>query len=184
MTCEVPIKMYGEVWAVYYMHNSVSAGQSIEKKTARLHRRDWKGLLVSWKCDHLLFVSGLNSVPAPYFGGLQNLLFLGFPMITHKNLDPVIKINNMDCCVCSCCMFYCSVISSIRKSVKHKFYSWNHVLPNEKESVFRSWWILTLENLREFSKSTHNLEFIFLNMIVKYKYFLYLSIENLKWCYM
>jgi len=50
---------------------------------------------VSWKCDHLLFIFGLNSVPGPYFSGLQNLLFISFSMITHKNLDPVIKINNI-----------------------------------------------------------------------------------------
>jgi len=56
-------------------------------------------------------------------------------MITHKNLDPVIKINNTYCCVCSCCKFYCSVINSIMTAVKHKFFSCNHVVPNEKESL-------------------------------------------------
>jgi hypothetical protein len=98
-----PLKCMSEVWAVYYMHSSVSAGWSIEKRTASFHRRDWKGLLVSLKCDHLLFVFGFYSVPAPYFGDLQNFLFLGFLMINHKNLDPVIKIDNIDCCVLSCC---------------------------------------------------------------------------------
>jgi len=112
------LKCMSELWAMYYVHNSVLAGQSIEKRTARFHRRNWICLLVSLKCDHLLFVFGFYSVPAPYFGCLQNLLFLGFLMITHKNLDPVIKINNTDCCVRSCCKFYCSVISSITISVK------------------------------------------------------------------
>jgi hypothetical protein len=130
-----PLKCMSEVGAVYYMRNSVSAGRSIEKRTTGFNRRDWKGLLVSLKCDHLLFVLGFYSVPAPCFGGLQNLPFLGFLMITHKNLDPAIKINNIDCCVHSCCKFYCSVISSIMTSVQCKFYSWNHVLPNEKESL-------------------------------------------------
>lgn len=129
-----PLKCMSEVGTVYYMHNSVLVGRSIEKRTAGFHRRDWKGLLVSLKCDHLLFVFGFYSVPAPYFSGLQNLLFLGFLMITHKNLDPVIKINNIDCCVRSCCKLYCSMINSIMTSVKHKLHSWNHVLPNEKES--------------------------------------------------
>lgn len=132
---ECPLKCMSEVWAVYYMHNNVLPWRSIGKRTARFCRRDWKGLLVSWKCDHLLLVFGLNSVPAPYFGGLQNLLFLGFLMITPKNIDPVIKINNIDCCVLSCCKFCCSVISSIMKSLKCKFCSRNHVLPNEKECL-------------------------------------------------
>jgi hypothetical protein len=126
-----PLKYMSEVWAVYYTHNSFSAGRSVKKRTARFHRRDWKCSLVSLKCDHLLFVFGFYSVPAPYFGCLQNVLLLSFLMITHKNLDPVIKINNIDCCVLSCCKFYCSVISSIMTYVKHKFYSQNHVLPNE-----------------------------------------------------
>jgi len=50
------------------MHNSVLPWQMIEKRTARFHRRDRKDLLVSWKCDHLLLVFGLNSFPALYFG--------------------------------------------------------------------------------------------------------------------
>jgi hypothetical protein len=51
----------------------------------------------------------LKQCPSTLFWWPLNLLFLGFLMITHKNLDPALKINNIDCCVHSCCKFYCSI---------------------------------------------------------------------------
>ena len=86
--------------------------------------RHWEEFsMILLKGLQFVMVPGLNSFPASHFSDFENSVLLGFLVITHKFLDPGVKIIKTDFCVCECRRFYCCMISSIINFVKCMFYS-------------------------------------------------------------